>query len=306
MTNIATALKAIGLVALVVVFNLGLYIFIHWLSDKNIIDGQSLFPPLVLFLSFALSVGIILIVALGEKINSENIENEWIKKIGVTPIMTIIACLLSIALGFSPLAEKLFPDGGSRLKFMLANIGVTCGAADLNKSPEATHLLTVVSSDAPYIHQVKDYFKDKGLLQITKNPDFAFVSPKNGGDELYKILKKAKALQEDLDSDDKWIAYTVKLNAPNTVTSLPVPTIYGRSHKSRLFVVVIDSPTSVPATGQAELASLAASTQPIVATKRIVPLFQFEMLPLRPKDFSQETDLDIKIFADHICWHIGA
>lgn len=306
MTNIATALKAIGLVALVVVFNLGLYIFIHWLSDKNIVDGQSLFPPLVLFLSFALSIGIILIVALGEKVNSENIENEWIKKIGVTPIMAVIACLLSIALGFSPLAEKLFPDEGSKLKFMLANIGVTCGAADLNKSPEATHLLTVISSDAPYIRQVKNYFKDKGFLQSAKNPEFAFVSPENGGDELYNILKKSRALQEDLDSDDKWIAYTVKLNAPATVTSLPVPTIYGRSHKSRLFVVVTDSPTSVPTTGQAELASLAASTQPIVATKRIVPLFQFEMLPLRPQEFSQETDLDIKIFADHICWHIGA
>lgn len=305
MADIGTALKAIGLVVLVVLFNLCLYAGVIWASNQNIFERASLFPPLVLFLSFALSIGIILIVALGEKVKSENIDNEWVKKIGVTPIMTVAACIISVALGFSPLAARILPDGLSQLKFMLANVGVKCGASDVNKSPEATQLLTVISADPPYIQKVKDFFKDKDFLHEAKNQTYKFVSQQNGGDELYKLLMDDKSLQEDLDSDEKWIAYSVIVKAPTTITSLPIPTVYERSHKTRLFVVVTESPTSAPTAAQAELTSLAASTLPRVATKRLVPLFQFEMLPERPKEFSQETDLNVKIFADHICWHIG-
>src|SRR5882757_9150550 len=78
------AVQAILLIAAVVLFNLALCVTIFALVNKDYVRGP--FPALVLFLSFALSVGIVLITFLGESIDKNNIENEWIKKIGVTPI----------------------------------------------------------------------------------------------------------------------------------------------------------------------------------------------------------------------------
>src|ERR1700687_3192396 len=89
------ALQAIALLALVVLFNLGLYVFILWLVVVGWITGTSPFPSFVLFLSFALSLGIILIVALGEKIDTSKVDNEWIKAIGATPIMVIVSVLIA-------------------------------------------------------------------------------------------------------------------------------------------------------------------------------------------------------------------
>lgn len=308
MTDIATALKAIGLVALVVLFNLGLYAGVYWASTHNWMSSGLFYPAFVLFLSFTLSIGIILIVALGEKVKTENIENEWIKKIGVTPIMAIVACLIAVALGFSPLATKILPDGGSQLKFLLANVGVKCGAsvASVASKEEATQLLAVISSDdAPYISKVREDFTDEAFLREAKNRNFAFVSQANGGDDLYKLLKAEASLQNDLGNDEQWIAYTVKAEAPTTFTSLPIPTIYDRIHESRLFAVLTTSGTSAPAGSQAELASLAASTQPYVATKKLMPLLLLQMLPHRPKEVSQEAILQVTIFANQGCWIKG-
>src|SRR6266496_1424394 len=101
------AVQAILLIAAVALFNLALCVSIFSLVRWNYLGG--VFPALVLFLSFALSVGVILITFLGESISKSNIENEWVKKIGVTPIMTIAAVLVSLLAGFSPLAELIVP-----------------------------------------------------------------------------------------------------------------------------------------------------------------------------------------------------
>jgi hypothetical protein len=297
MPDIRTALKAIGLVVLVVLFNFGLYIGVYWASTQNIIDRNSIFPPLVLILSFFLSIGIILIVALGEKVKAQNIENEWIKKIGVTPIMAVVACLITLALGFSPLAAEILPNGGSQLKFLLANVGVECRSGDANKAPQATQLLAVISStEADYISKIRADFEDKAFKRDVKNPDYVFVPP---GGELYKTLKEEPSLEEDLNSDDKWFAYTVAVKAPTEITSLPIPTIYGRAHKSRLFVVTTKSVTSAPS----ESSALTASIDP--RSKNLMPLLLLEMTPQWPEVASQKANVELTIFATNVCWVKG-
>jgi hypothetical protein len=314
--SIKRALLSIALVILVVLFNLGLYISILLLVSHGIIKG-SLFPALVLFLSFALSLAIILIVALGEKIDVKNTQNELIKKVGVTPIMTVVAALITILAGFSPLAKGIFPE--SELKFMLANVGVTCLEGNPKNPSQATHLLSVVTSaDEDYIDQVTKFLNERPPIRIAKNlkfqfPTIQFISNKQRDElDLYQTLhefadsgaKGSEGLTDDLSNDERWVAYAVKINDPKIATYIPIPTIFDRRHKSRLLIVVNEPPkTKAP-----EVASLDAPVGQGVAfpfKKSIRPMFQVEILPAQPSDQSEVTDLQFKVFADQRCWNIG-
>jgi hypothetical protein len=39
--------------------------------------------------------------------------------------------------------------------------------------------------------------------------------------------------------------------------------------------------------------------------RRVLPLFQVELVPELPRDLWQVTNFDVNVFSDHICWHIG-
>jgi hypothetical protein len=305
------ALQGIGLVFLVVAVNLGLYVLIVWLANSGIIESGSSFPALALFLSFALSVGIILIVALGEKVDASNIQNEWIKKIGVTPIMVIVAAIIAIFASFTPLASNIFPnppDPSLQLKFMLANLGVTCRTKDENKSPQATHLLTfIASADEDYIQDIKKFLADKQLMQPALNNQFTLVQP---ADEFSKLLqqyarsgqKGSESLQDDLRKTRNWVAYVVEAGDPEITTFVPLPSIFEKSQSSRLFVVITDR----AAERDPQLAALVPTGAPEAVRKKVLPLFQVDISPKRPRELSQLTNLDFSMFADHICWQIGA
>ena len=307
------SLQAIGMIVFVVLFNLGLWLILM-LVGQRLIQSDSSFPAFVLFLSFALSVGIILIVGLGEKIDTKNIKNEWIKKIGVTPIMVIVAVLISVLAGFTGLAKKIIPlDNDLKLKFMLANIGITCAAKNPNKSPEASNLLAVISSpDERYIEQIESFLVDKSLLSKAKNSKFEVIKggtdAKRGPDaeELYKTLirfansneKGSDSLLDDLATDSRWVAYSVKMNDAASTTSIPIPAVFDENHKTRLFVTF---PERFPTDKRPEVASLDASVAE-APRPEILPLVQVNIAPNRPQDLSQVTNLDVKIFTGHSCW----
>jgi hypothetical protein len=269
----------------------------------------SAFPPLVLFLSFSLSLGIILIIFLGETIDTKHIQNEMIKKIGVTPIMVIVAVVISMLAGFSPLAQKIVPSGVSQ-KFVLINLKVTCLAENGTRSPEARHILTVISShDLGYIKDVQDFLNDKERMG---EHHVQFVSQKPQGDQFNILLFKyahltvrgAESMLRGLESPKQWIAYTVKIHEPDSETLIPVPTKYEKEHETRLFVIVTDPPPEK----QPELASLDASVAPVTAdpNQRILPLLEAEIVPRRPVDRFDDTDLGVKVFGNHVCWHISS
>jgi len=79
--NIRQAFQALALITGVVIVDLALYALTASLVKYGYLPSESIFPPLVLFMLFALSVGIILIVALGEKISTEPRNDKWTRKL---------------------------------------------------------------------------------------------------------------------------------------------------------------------------------------------------------------------------------
>jgi hypothetical protein len=299
------ALQGLALLALAVVFNLILFVIIAELTNYQVIQGGS-FPALVVFLSFALSIGIILINGLGEQINTRNIQNSWIKSIGVTPIMVIVAVLIATFTSFTPLANKIFP--ASELEFMLASIALTCQPSSQTHPPQATDLLTVISADdTEYIDQVTKFLRDKDpnafVPQLIHGEELTLVKK---DEELYKLLMQRanedQSLSRDLRAPGKWVAYTVRANAPNIETPLPAPVRFKRPYTTRLFVVVKQNPKS----SQPELNGLSQESDD--KQKDIWPLITVGIRPELPLNRSQRTDFDVQVFAHptHICWHIGA
>lgn len=302
------ALKGLALLALAVVFNLILFIGIAELTNRQIIQSGS-FPALVVFLSFALSIGIILINGLGEQINLKDIQNPWVKKIGVTPIMVIVAVLLATFASFTRLAEKIFPP--SELEFMLAGIDFTCKPINQTNAPQATDILTVISADeTKYIEDVTKFLKDKDphsfVPQRTRGQELTLVGKEKGGDELYKLMMQRAndddSLSWDLRNPERWVAYTINANAPNIQTPLPIPVRFKTTHTTRLFLVVKQNPKSA----QPELAGFSPDGE--AGRKDIWPLLTIGIRPEQPLNRSQRTDFDVKVYAHpaHICWHIGA
>jgi hypothetical protein len=304
------AVQAILLIAAVVVFNLALCVSIFSLVTRGYVGG--VFPALVLFLSFALSVGIILITFLGESINKSNIENEWVKKLGVTPIMTIAAVLISLLAGFSPLARLIVPpqvpvDPYSG-HFMLAKIGVTCSALNVKgvDLPQATALLVVItSSQKDYIPKIKELLANvdslKSLMRTTNDVKFHIVNadPK---DAIYQLLTSyvSESLTNDMSQEENWVAYTMPVRAPTLDTTVPVPTIFNDSHKTRLFVITKQwAPNDQP-----ELSSLVAASSGSTSTKlKLTPLFEAAIIPRTPEKESFLTELGFRVFSESACWH---
>jgi hypothetical protein len=305
------AVQAILLIAAVVVFNLALCVSIFSLVKRDYVGG--IFPALVLFLSFALSVGIILITFLGESINKSNIENEWVKKIGVTPIMTIAAVLVSLLAGFSPLAKLIVPSSVERVDlysghFMLAKIGVTCSALNVKgvDLPQATALLVVItSSQKDYIPKIKELLGNleslKSLMR-TRNDLKLHIVNADPKDEIYQLLTNygSESLTTDMSQEENWVAYTMPVRAPTIDTTVPVPTIFNDSHKTRLFVITKQwAPNDQP-----ELSSLVAASSGSASTKlKLTPLFEAAIIPRTPEKESFLTELGFRVFSESACWH---
>ena len=189
LTDFAGALKAILLLAFVVLFNIALYVGIYRLSEIGWRDPNSIFPALVLFLSLALSIGIIVILGMGEKIigkASSDPKDPWIKKIGATPVMIIVAVIVSLAAGFSPLAKLVMPpEGAFSQKFMLADLALTCASSAANDPAQATVLLVVISApdDIQYITDVRKILNSherlKSLMRREDVPEVVLISQAN-------------------------------------------------------------------------------------------------------------------------------
>jgi len=166
--------------------------------------------------------------------------------------MIVVAVIITLILGFSPAATSILPpDSNMKLKFMLATLGITCTTQAENKSPQATHLLILISSqDEDYISQVHNFLKAPTMIHEAKYKNYKLVEHART-DEHFKLLhqyarskqKWADSLQESLNTDDKWIGYTVEANDPGNNTFVPVPTLLERNHSTRIFAVITDRPS---------------------------------------------------------------
>jgi hypothetical protein len=333
MSDLTLSLKAIKWVFIIVFVNFLFYIVIVTLHNQDILGG-TVFPTFLLFLALALSFGILLIIGLRQAVDLSKVENEWIKKIAINPVMAIVAVLLSILASFSPLADMIIP---ANLDFMLANVSVRCDADDRNTALPPIGLLAVIYSEDPgYIKRVNDFLKEEpdnffeGLKIYLQRkftnwkPRFANITfvDKSRTDENYRILRDFETthrvgsgdLPRELSDTKTWIAYTSKL-LPDELTSLPIPTIYDKFHHTHLFLVYDRPPDKVkePAVGLVDAAaSLSSSIETVAAaqntlTKSLSALFEVEIDPKSPHGKSTETDLKVELFYDskHVCWFLG-
>jgi len=303
---IIAAVQAIALLTFVVLFNLGLYVLIIFIVDHWHIS-DSVYPALVLFLSFALSIGIILIVVLREKVDTRNAQNPLLKKFGFTPIMIIVAAVFSVFATLTPAAKKIVPDPNYTPKLVLANVGLTCSTKS-NDPPQASDLVVMIySEDDTYIKDVSDFLKNPALMEKAKEKNVNYIKP-DLNDPFFKLLHdysrlrstQSAGLAHDMRDQSNWLAYRIALKDAGTRTFIPIPAKYDRSHTTRLFVVAEQFPDSP----QPDVTALASSTQPLSAVrKNILPLFQVQIHPKKPASEPHLTDLNLEAITDHFCWH---
>jgi hypothetical protein len=251
--------RANWLLLKIVLINLALYFAIAELVGFNALPGDPIYPTFVLFLSFAFSIGNLLIVGLREQIDLGAVNNKWVKKIGVTPVMVIVAVLISILAGFTPLANLILP--AKALNFMMANVRLTCNEADKSFAPQANALLVMINSDkewyikevtnhlsgisSSYTEMVQGFFARLFGSEYPQKFEVDFVK-KNNQDPRYKLLKSfadqgqfgSEGLQDAMSTEEKWTAYTVRIRAPREDTPIPVPTVYEEHHSTRIFLIV--------------------------------------------------------------------
>jgi hypothetical protein len=321
--NIRHAFQALALVTGVVVVDLALYALTASLGRYGYLPNDSIFPPLVLFMLFALSVGIILIVALGEKIARNATKNKWTAKFGVTPIMVIVSTMIGIFLSTSLLANSILPASPNTNppsfvlpKFMLANLGIRCSSKSQKDPPEATGLLTFITSqDRSYIRDVRDFLNK---LKKENGQSFGYEFISGPTDEYYQLLlsySQGKAINSrDIsvslgDSEDNWVAYTADVKQPNVATSVPVPTMYDKQHESHLFVIT----TVATSKSEHPELDLINHSGPInggsrkgteLAKKNLVPLFRVGISPKLESGKPEVDTVNFEIFPDpdQICW----
>jgi hypothetical protein len=151
------AWKAIKFVFLIVLINFIFYVVIVTLHNQDLLGG-TVFPTFLLFLALAFSFGILLIIGLRQTVDLEKVENAWIKKIAINPIMAVVAVLISIFASFSPLADAIVPPN---LGFMLANVAITCDADNRNTATPPSGVLAVIwAQDLGYVNKVANYLSE--------------------------------------------------------------------------------------------------------------------------------------------------
>jgi hypothetical protein len=303
--DVRQALQAIGLVALVVAYNILVYYLVVVYLAK-LVGGQPTFLAFIMFLSVALSFAVILRVALGEAVDPANIQNPLLKQIGVTPILMIVACLGALLLSFTPLSGKILAAVGP--EFMLAKIGITCVTKDENKTPEAIRLVTLISADdEQYIAKVKT-FLDAEMAKNDGKEGFSLTwINHNRSDSLYNVLqqyahssaKGSEVLTSQLRTDNKWLAYAEPLNDPQNTTVVLVPTIFDKNHRTSFYAVLTEAAEAPAGRG---IAPLLAAT---AGGGRALPLFQVEIAPRVLSNLLQTTEFNVEVFTDHICWHVA-
>jgi hypothetical protein len=315
-SGIKRALQGLALITCVAIVDLGLYVLLVFLARHEYITANSFFPSLVLFLLFALSVGIILIVGLGEKIDTTDAKNKWIRKFGVTPILVVVSVLIAITVSSRPWAPKIFSSDNVPVdlsqKFMLANLGVRCLSNSQSNQDllQALGLLILITSDDDsYVSSVRSFLNNPEQMKYARIQKVEFVEDRDT-DENYQLIdaytkltgKYSAIVSGAVSTDEHWVAYTVDVKDPQHDTFVPVPTMFGKQHRTHLFVITTTK-------SQDPVTAVASPVLPPKGTalwkKRLVPLFEVQIFPrLQPAD-PQVNNVSVEIFPDpgqQICW----
>jgi hypothetical protein len=302
--DIRLLIKLIALFLGVVVITIGLYVAVD-----HYIPNAPAFLAFIIFLAFTVPTAFILRLGLNEAVDANAASsNKFIKLIGATPTLVIIACLLALLLTVADLRNSIIP-GRDTPRYLIANLKVTCwSGTELNTEP-APYLLTLITAgESSYIADIRN---ELTLLRNDPTPkyNFTFVG-QNPQDDFYSVLKTPSAsangelnqIQPELSDESKWLAFTVPANDPHTVTLFPIPTIVGRTHNARLFIVIRQPRAGrVAATGDpiGGMIPPAGGAQPRYIVRQLAELGLSPDQPERNRQFAQ---FDMRVYANRTCW----
>jgi pimeloyl-ACP methyl ester carboxylesterase len=233
----------------------------------------------------------------------------WLRLLDIFHIKYLLIMILALW-GWTAIPDR---------KFMLANIGMVCttsdsepattrsssaaGSSTKKGNPQtATSLLVIISSEREsYIKQIGEFLRDKSKMEYAETHEIRPVQ-KNSEDPLYNIIEEYKASDQrgtsDLLDPKDWMAYAVKVvpHPGTNITYVPVPTIYGVSHKMRFFVIV--SGRRPPGQEQ-EQAELNAAVLGITANTSPQLALVSEITPQTGPDL---TKLKVWVVGNQACW----
>lgn len=189
-------------------------------------------------------------------------------------------------------------------KFMLVNMGIRCHSTATKTPILATGLLTLITSDDQlYITSIKSVLNNPEMMKYATNQQIALVQ--NMSVDLYRemIIDYAHSsnvgsemLRYDMISDRHWAAYTVNLNPPELNTFVPIPTMFGKEAKTRLFLI-----TNEPAQPELGVSPMGLKAR---TGSRLVLLLEVAMSPKLFSIDTQVTDVNVAVLPDaHLdCW----
>src|SRR5262249_1275879 len=120
--DVRLVIKLIALFLVVVFINIGLYLAV----DHYIRDAPA-FLAFIVFLAFTIPTAFILRLGLNETVDANAASgNKFIKLIGATPTLVIIACLLALLLTVADLRNSIIPGRDPPPRYLIANLKVTC------------------------------------------------------------------------------------------------------------------------------------------------------------------------------------
>src|SRR5262249_35463970 len=153
-----------------VFITIGLYLAV----DHYIRDAPA-FLAFIVFLAFTIPTAFILRLGLNETVDANAASgNKFIKLIGATPTLVIIACLLALLASVIDLRGSIIPQRDAP-RYLIANLKVTCwSGTELNTEP-APYLLTLITAgESSYISDIRDE-----LTLLKNNPtakyNFTFI-----------------------------------------------------------------------------------------------------------------------------------
>jgi hypothetical protein len=302
-------LKLTGLFLLVALVSIGLYWAIY-----RFFQVVPPFLAFILFLSFTMPTAFILRLGLNETVDANAASsNKYIKLIGATPTLVIIACLLALLGTVANLKSSIIPDPPSQPRYLIANLAVTCWSGSENNTDPAPYLLTLITADSSYITDIRSELTQlkNERTQAASRYDFTFIT-QDSSDDFYKVLKnpagataaELNQIQTELRDNSNWLAFTVPANDPHTVTILPIPTIVGKTHTARLFIVIKQPRRSrVIATADPTGGGAIPTANPAEAPPYVIrQLAVLGLSPNAPESNRQFAKLDMQVYSNRTCW----
>jgi hypothetical protein len=206
--------------------------------------------------------------------------------IGLTALaLLVVAVFFILAYRAHP---KTITQEASDFDIMRANVGVVCDTDAINRYDYLVAF--IAGADAEAVKKIKAYI-DQDPVQnlVLANENDLVYAPLKG------YTKQKEAIQEHFVWPNSWIAWWVNIKV-GEATTIMVPTLFGKHHATRLFVVGLQ-PQYSDANPTLDYVNRSVD-KPNGDVKLI---FQAEFSPEKPQTPVQNATIKARFFGSSIC-----